>query len=64
VDKAFAHTGVVKSKTEELTPVASLVNIHLSPRAGLAGWPSVSLKWLDGVSCFISSMVLRCAGTL
>jgi len=45
----------VRSKAEKLAPVASLVSVHhLRPRAG-AGWPSVSLKWMGGVSCFCAA---------
>jgi len=55
---AGSKPGWVKSKTEKMSQYASLVSVlHL--KVSRAGWPSVSLMWLSGLSC---GMILRCAG--
>jgi len=41
------NPGWVKSKTEKLAPVASLISVyHLRPRAGLVGPASVYSDWV------------------
>jgi len=57
----YSNPSWVKSKTEKMAPVASLVSVHhLRPRAG---WPSVSLRGLGGVSCVSVAWVIQCAGS-
>jgi len=55
------NSSSVKSKTEKLAPIASLVSIHhLSLKAGLVGLVSVT-GW--GIM-FICGMAVQCAGIL